>query len=113
MDRRMVDSDAALGHHLFQIAQTQQGEARMSPSQCREARERLNWSHDDLANASRVPAEIVAMFEAGDLVGMMDLQVKMRDALEAVGIGFPFIIERRGLVPAGVTYSPPDRRQGH
>ncbi len=30
----------------------------------------------------------------------------MRDALEGVGIGFPFAIEDGQFKPAGVTYSP-------
>ena len=85
----------------------------MTPWQCRDARQLLKWSQDDLAAASRVPAEIVAMFEDGKLVGMMDLQVLMRSALEAVGIGFPFTIERGEFLPDAVTYSPPDRRRGH
>ena len=85
----------------------------MTPWQCRDARELLKWSQEDLATASRVPAEIVAMFEDGTLVGMMDLQVKLRVTLEAAGIAFPFTIERGQFVPAAVTYSPPDRQRGH
>jgi ribosome-binding protein aMBF1 (putative translation factor) len=54
----------------------------MTPEQCRAARELLNWSQDDLARASRVPVEIIAMFEDGKLVGMMDCQVALREALE-------------------------------
>lgn len=80
---------------------------------CRDARALLKWSHEDLAQAAGVPAEIVAMFEDGTLVGMMDCQVAMRNALEAVGIAFPFLIERGEFLPAAVTYSPPDRRDGH
>jgi hypothetical protein len=78
----------------------------MTPGQCREARERLKWSHADLARAAKVPAEIVAMFESDELVGMMNCQTAMREALEAVGIGFAFLIERGQFVPAGVSYSP-------
>ena len=85
----------------------------MTPWQCRDARNLLKWSQDDLAGASRVPADIVAMFEDDKLVGMMDLQVKMRVTLEAVGIGFPFTIERGEFLPAAVVYSPPDRQRGH
>jgi DNA-binding XRE family transcriptional regulator len=40
--------------------------------QCREARDRLQWTQADLATAASVPAEIVAMFEDNELVGMMD-----------------------------------------
>jgi hypothetical protein len=87
--------------------------APMKAEQCRQARARLNWSPEDLARASRVPVEIIAMFEAGDLVGMMDCQVAMREALEAVGIGFPFTIERGEALFAGVVYSPRDRYEGH
>jgi hypothetical protein len=78
----------------------------LTPGQCREARERLNWSHADLASAANVPAEIVAMFESDELVGMMDCQTAMREALESVGIGFPFLLDRGQFVPAAVTYSP-------
>jgi hypothetical protein len=85
----------------------------MRAEQCRQARALLNWSQQELAGASRVPVEIVAMFEAGHLVGMMDCQVAMREAFESVGIGFPFTIERGEALPAGVTYSPRDRREGH
>ena len=85
----------------------------MTPEQCRAARERLSWSQEDLARAAQVPPEIVAMFEVSELVGMMDCQVAMREALESVGIGFPFTIERGLFLPASVTYSPPDRRDGH
>jgi hypothetical protein len=56
----------------------------MTPEQCRQARERLAWSQQDLAKAARV--------EAGEPVGMMDCQVAMRETLESVGIGFPFMI---------------------
>ena len=77
----------------------------MTPEQCREARRLLTWSIDEMAAGSHVPAEIIALFEAGDLVGMMDLQVRMRNALEAAGIAFPFLIEDGQFVPLGVTLS--------
>jgi ribosome-binding protein aMBF1 (putative translation factor) len=54
----------------------------VTPGQCRAARELLNWSQDDLAEASRVPVEIVAMFEEGKLTGVVDCQVAMQEALE-------------------------------
>jgi ribosome-binding protein aMBF1 (putative translation factor) len=54
----------------------------VTPEQCRAARELLNWSQDDLAEASRVPVEIVAMFEDGKLAGIVDCQVAMREALK-------------------------------
>jgi len=85
----------------------------MTPEQCSEARKLLSWSQDALATASRVHVEIVAMFEESELVGMMDCQVAMRKALEAVGIGFPFTIERGQFAPAAVAYSPRDRSEGH
>ena len=85
----------------------------MTPWQCRDARNLLKWSQEDLAAASRVPVEIVANFEAGELVGMLHLQLRMRDEMEAVGIGFPFTIERGEFMPAAITYSPPDRRETH
>jgi hypothetical protein len=55
----------------------------MTPEQCRAACRLQNWSQDDLAKASRVPVEIVAMFEDGELAGMIDCQVAMREALES------------------------------
>jgi len=75
----------------------------MVAGEYREARGLLNWSHDDMAGASDVPAEIIAMFEGGALVGMMDLQVRMRHALEVAGIGFPFLLVDAQFVPLSVT----------
>jgi ribosome-binding protein aMBF1 (putative translation factor) len=54
---------------------------QVTPDQCRAARELLNWSQDDLAQISRVPVEIVAMFEDGKLAGIADCQIAMHEAL--------------------------------
>ena len=85
----------------------------MTPEQCRDARGLLKWSHDDMACASDVPAEIIAMFEGGALVGMMDLQVRMRHALEVAGIGFPFLLVDGQFVPLSVTLSRLGPRDGN
>jgi transcriptional regulator with XRE-family HTH domain len=63
----------------------------MTPEECRAARELLNWSQEDLAKASRISVEIVAMFEEGKLAGLMDCQAAMREALEPV---WPWLTSR-------------------
>ena len=62
----------------------------MTPWQCRDARNLLKWSQEDFGRDAGLPAEIVAMFEDGTLVGMLDCQDAMRNMLEALGIAFPF-----------------------
>jgi hypothetical protein len=80
----------------------------MSPEQCRAARERLKWSRHDLAVAADVPLWFIAAFEdrketAAALLARYELT--MHDALEAVGIGFPFEISDGRVAPAGGAYS--------
>jgi hypothetical protein len=74
----------------------------MSPEQCSEARYLLKWSRRDLAATAGVPVELVAQFEDGELVGLMDCEVAMREALESVGIGFPFVDQ---FILCNVTYA--------
>jgi hypothetical protein len=88
----------------------------MSPEQCREARERLKWSRHDLAVAADVPLWFIAAFEEQNDTAAAFLahyELAMRDALEAVGIGFPFEIANGRVAPAGVTYSPRDKGETH
>ncbi len=82
----------------------------MTPDQCREAREVLRWTQRELADAAGVPLWFVVAFEDEDAPAFLaHYEIAMRDALEAVGIGFPFAIEYRRIKPAGVTYSPRDK----
>ena len=80
--------------------------SNVTPGQCRQARDRLYWSQEDLAKAVGVSAETVATFEAGELVEPNDCQSAIREVLESVGIGFPFTIEEGKPTPADVIYSP-------
>jgi transcriptional regulator with XRE-family HTH domain len=85
----------------------------MSPDQCREARERLGWSRQKLADAAGVPVVVIADYEEEGLVTIADCLEAVRAALEAVGIGFPFLIDKGQFVPCGVNYSPPDKLEAH
>ena len=51
---------------------------------------------------------VVAAFEDGREV-LPFYEIEIRSALEAVGIGFPFVIENGQFKPAGVRYSPRDK----
>jgi transcriptional regulator with XRE-family HTH domain len=84
----------------------------VSPYQCREARDILKWTPSELAEAAGVTPWIIAAFEEGREVSP-DHEEAIRSALEAVGIGFPFEIANGRARPAGVTYSPRDRKEGH
>jgi DNA-binding XRE family transcriptional regulator len=84
----------------------------MSPDQCREARELLRWTRQELAGAAGVAPWAVDAFEEGREV-LTGYKAAIRTALEAVGIGFPFEIADRRARQVGVTYSPPDRSEGH
>ena len=83
----------------------------MSPDQCRAARDVLKWSRRELSVAAGVPLWFVAAFENGDdsLAFLAHYELAMRDAFEAVGIGFPFEIANGRVKPAGVTYSPREK----
>ena len=84
----------------------------MSPEQCRQARDVLKWTPSDLAEAADVTPWVVAAFERGREVSPAD-EAAIRAALEAVGISFSFEIANGRARPAGVTYSPRDRNEGH
>ena len=55
----------------------------MTPQQCVEARIRLGWSRQDLAEAAGLAAPIVRMFEAGALAGFDDCEAALAEALMA------------------------------
>ena len=67
----------------------------MSPEQCREARERLNWTRHELAVAAEVPLWFIASFEEGTETAafLAHYELAIRQALEDVGIGFPYVLE--------------------
>lgn len=58
------------------------------PAQARAGRALLNWSRDELAAASRIPARTVARFELGDGVSRAGTVQAIRSALEAAGVEF-------------------------
>jgi hypothetical protein len=80
----------------------------MSPDQCGEARAILKWTRRELADAARVTLWVVAAFEDRRDI-LPHYEIELREALEAVGIGFPFEIEDGQFKPASVTYSPRDK----
>jgi hypothetical protein len=89
-------------------------EVGVSPDQCREGHERLNWTRRELSEATDVPLWFIAAFEDGRdtaafLAGYL---VDMRRSLEAFGIGFQFELEAGQYRPARVTYSPPESGEG-
>jgi hypothetical protein len=84
----------------------------VSPNQCRQARDILKWTPSGLAGAADVAPEVISDFEEGREVSPGHEEA-IRTALEAVGIGFPFEIANGRARPAGVTYSPRDRKEGH
>ena len=63
---------------------------KISIRQIKAARELLEWSQDDLAEASRVSQPTIGRLEAkgGDLGGRAATQAKIRAALEKAGIEF-------------------------
>ena len=87
----------------------------MSPEQCRQARERLNWSRQELSKATGVPLWFIAAFEDGKepAAFLAHHELAMRDAFEAVGIGFPFELSNGRITPAGITCSPRDKGETH
>jgi predicted transcriptional regulator len=86
----------------------------MSPEQCREAREKLNWTQEELAKTADVPLWYVCAFEDGDAPEFLEhLKFALWEAFEEAGIGFPFEIEHGRARPAGITYSPRDKGKTH
>ena len=55
----------------------------MTPIQCLEARARLGWSRQDLADACALATPIVRLYEAGTLVGFDDCEAAIAEALYA------------------------------
>ena len=56
----------------------------MTGEQCREARERVNWTRDELAEAADVPLWFIAAFEDGKATPdiLAAYEVDLRAALE-------------------------------
>ena len=79
----------------------------MTPQQCVEARVRLGWSRQDLAEAAGLAAPIVRMFEAGALAGFDDCEAALAEALMAAEAA----PERRDL-PCGFVDDGPRPREG-
>ena len=61
----------------------------MSPEQCREAREKLNWSRQQLADTAGVPVIIINDYEDEGVVTIADCLEFVREAFEAAGVDFP------------------------
>ena len=53
----------------------------MTPIQCLEARARLGWSRQDLADACALATPIVRLYEAGALDGFDDCEAAIAEAL--------------------------------
>ena len=87
----------------------------MSPEQCREAREKLKWTRQELAKAAEVPLWFIAAFEDGKDIPEFSAayEADMRRVFEEVGIGFPFEIADGRIRGAGITYSPRDKGETH
>jgi hypothetical protein len=67
----------------------------MTGEQCREARERLNWTRHELCVAARVPLWFIAAFEDGQPVNR-STTAAIRGALESAGVVF---VEENGERP--------------
>ena len=87
----------------------------MSPEQCREAREKLKWTRQELAKAAEVPLWFIAAFEDGKDIPEFSAayEADMRGVFEDVGIGFPFEIVGGQMRGAGITYSPREKDETH
>jgi transcriptional regulator with XRE-family HTH domain len=85
----------------------------MSPEQCRSGRAWLSWSQDDLAKAAKVGLSTVKDFENGKRTPIEATLTAMRVALEAAGIGFPFVVENGEKKACGITYSDPSKGTEH
>ncbi len=84
----------------------------MSPDQCRQARDVLKWTREELAGAAGVTPRVVAAFEEGCDVSHAH-EAAIQTALEPVGISFSFEIANGRARPAGVTARDPARRMSH
>jgi transcriptional regulator with XRE-family HTH domain len=87
----------------------------VTPDQCRAAREKLNWTRQELAKAAEVPLWFIAAFEDGKDTAefLAGYEFDMRRVFEEVGIGFPFEIANGRIRGAGITYSPRDKDETH
>ena len=79
------------------------------PAQSRAARGLIEWSRDQLAATSGVPARTVADFELGNTTPRAATTNRLRAALEAAGV--EFISENGG--GAGVRLCKPDTENIH
>jgi DNA-binding XRE family transcriptional regulator len=61
---------------------------RMTPAQCRAARELLGWTADDLANAAGVSAFTIRNFEQGRPAPDSTTMTLMQRAFEGAGVRF-------------------------
>ena len=70
----------------------------MTGEECREARERLNWTRHELSQAADVPLWFVAAFEDGKETAafLAGYELAMRAALESAGVIF---VEENGEGP--------------
>jgi len=55
----------------------------MTPIHCLEARARLGWSRQDLADACALATPIIRLYEAGALEGFEDCEAAIAEALYA------------------------------
>jgi transcriptional regulator with XRE-family HTH domain len=63
-------------------------EKTVSPAQCRAGRALVEWTRDDLAEASRTAKSTLADFEAGKRQPHPRTLAAIRAALEAAGVEF-------------------------
>jgi transcriptional regulator with XRE-family HTH domain len=73
----------------------------MTPQQCLEARLRLGWSRQDLAEAAGLAAPIVRLFEAGALAGFDDCEAALAEALMAAEAEPEPLVLARGFAEDG------------
>lgn len=66
----------------------------ITPEQCRAARQLINWTAIDLANASGVSAHAISNFERAQSVFRQDRMQAIVEAFE--GAGIEFLPEARG-----------------
>lgn len=63
-------------------------ETSISPAQCRAGRALIEWTRDDLANASQTARSTLADFEASKRQPHPRTLAAIRSALEAAGVEF-------------------------
>ena len=67
---------------------------------------RARMAPHDAAEVAQVPAAVVTAFEAGEAKDDLAAIGAMRDALEAAGIGFAFILDGDRARPCRITFTP-------